>query len=155
MFVFQYLLSVWTYSCDWEIDVILHSLVPSVILYQIFSCLSRKCHRKVNLVWLSLIVEVMTVRKIQYLFQHPKGKIIPSLYIADLFYGKFQLLLLSTVFTNTQQFIIQQMRGNGKATKKKVTKTLNNMKKLIRCVTCPLFSPKNSHMRLLSPRPQK
>lgn len=40
MFVFQYLLSFWTYSCDWEIDVILHSLVPSVILYQIFSCLS-------------------------------------------------------------------------------------------------------------------
>lgn len=78
-----------------------------VIWIQIFSCLSRKCHRKVNLVWLPLIVEVMTVRKIQYLFQHPKGKIIPSLYIADLFYGKFQLLLLSTVFANTQQLIIQ------------------------------------------------
>lgn len=42
MFVFQYLLSFWTYSYDWEIDVILYSVfVPSVILYQIFSCLSR------------------------------------------------------------------------------------------------------------------
>lgn len=41
MFVFQYLLSFWTYSCDWEIDVILYSVfVPCVILYQIFSCLS-------------------------------------------------------------------------------------------------------------------
>ena len=78
-----------------------------VIWIQIFSCLSGKCPKKVNLVWLPLIVEVMTVHKIQYLFQHPEGKIILSLYITDLFYGEFHLLLFITVFTNTQQLIIQ------------------------------------------------
>ena len=66
-----------------------------------------ECHRKADLVWLPLIVGVMTAHKMQYLFQHPEGKITLPLHTADLFYGEFQSLLFSTVFTNTQQLIIQ------------------------------------------------
>ena len=78
-----------------------------VVWIQIRSCLSVECHRKAHLVWLPLIVGVMTVHKMQYLFQHPEGKITLPLHTADLFYGEFQSLLFSTVFTNTQQLIIQ------------------------------------------------